>query len=72
MEENVLKLKKLNAAWMAAQEFDYCPSRKSLKKIKELYNVGITDEQLKDTLDDNQGCRPDEISNKISRLIMNL
>jgi len=72
MEENVLKLKKLNAAWMAAQEFDFCLSGEDFKKLTELYDVGITDEQLIEALDDNQGNRPDELANKISELIMNI
>lgn len=72
MEKKILELKKLNAALMAAQEWDYCPEPKKLKEVVELFDVGVSDKELKDALRDNSGRRSDEIVNSISDLIKEL
>ncbi len=72
MEEKVMKLKKLNAAYIAALEFDYCPDAKKAKKVSDLFDTGVTNSQLKDALDENQGNRADEIANRISDAIKEL
>ena len=72
MEENILKLKKLNAAYIAALEFDRCPESKKAKQVAELFETGVSDKELKESLSENQGRRPDEIASSISDLIVSL
>lgn len=72
MEAKILLLKKLNAAYQAALEFDYCPNSKKAKACKEIFNANISDKNLKDALDENQGMRSDEIADEMSQLIKNL
>lgn len=72
MRKEILNLKKLNAAYIAALEFDYCPEPKKSKDVTELFDVGISDKDLKIALADNQGRRPDEIASKMSDLIKEL
>lgn len=72
MDQNILKLKKLNAAYIAALEFDYCPDDKKAKKVAGLFDTGISDKELKEALSENQGRRPDEIAGEISRIIITL
>lgn len=72
MEKKILELKKLNAAYMAALEWDYCPEPKKLKEVVELFDVGISDKELKESLRDNNGRRPDEIASEMSDLIKGL
>ena len=69
MDNLTLKLKKLNCAYKAALEFDYCPEPSKIKKVKELFEPTISDKDLKDALLDNSGRRPDEIASEISDLI---
>jgi len=70
--ETILQLKKLNAAYIAAGEWDYCPGSKKYKKVTELYDVGIPDKELKEALSENEGRRPDEIVTSMSDLIKTL
>lgn len=72
MEEKILKLKLLNAAYIAALEFDYCPDSKKAKKVIELFETGVTDKQLKEALDEHQGRRPDELAGQMSDIIKSL
>lgn len=72
MEEKILKLKKLNAAYIAALEFDYCPDSKKSKKVSDLFETGVSNKDLKDALDENQGSRSDEIAGVMSDLIKEL
>lgn len=72
METKILELKKLNAAYNAALEFDYCPGAGKFKSVKELGEFGLKDTELKDALNENQGCRPDEIAGSISSVIESL
>lgn len=72
MVDKILELKKLNAAFIAAKEFDYCPDSKKANKVKRLHDTGVTDQQLKEALDEEQGRRPDEIAGSMSDLIKEL
>jgi len=72
MEEKILNLKKLNAAYIAALEFDYCPDGKKSKKVSDLFETGVSSKELKEALDENQGTRPDEIAGAMSDLIKRL
>jgi len=72
MDQKILDLKKLNAAYIAALEWDYCPEPTKLKKVKELFETGVSDKDLKEALSDNQGRRPDEIASSMSDLIKGL
>lgn len=72
MSTEILKLKKLNAAYIAALEWDYCPEPKKIKEVIELFDTGISDIELKEALLDNQGRRPDEIASEMSDLIKKL
>lgn len=70
--EAIVKLKKLNAAYIAALEFDYCPEAKKVKEVVELLDTGISVAELKKALGENQGRRPDEIAGEMSDLIKTL
>lgn len=70
--EEILKIKKLNAAYIAAIEYDRCPDSRETDNVLELYNVGITKEELQEALDENEGRRPDEIAREMSGLIKEL
>lgn len=72
MKEEIKKLKSLNAAYIAALEYDYCPDGKKVKDVMELFDTGISKDELKESLNENQGCRPDEIASSISDLIKSL
>jgi hypothetical protein len=72
MEEKILNLKKLNAAYIAAIEFDYCPDAKKAKKVSDLFETGVSTQHLKEALDENQGSRSDEIASQMSFLIKEL
>lgn len=72
MEPKILDLKKLNAAYIAAQEFDYCPDSDKSRDVVELFNTGVEENDLNDALNENQGRRPDEIMGSISNLILEL
>lgn len=72
MNEKILQLKKLNAAYIAALEYDYCPDDKKAKKVASMFKTGISIEDLTDALAINQGCRPDEIASEMSDLIKTL
>lgn len=72
MNETILQLKKLNAAYIAALEFDYCPNSKKAKKVSNLFDTGISHSDLLLALEENQGCRPDEIAGEMSQLIKTL
>jgi hypothetical protein len=69
MEDKILQLKKLNAAYIASLEWDYCPQPEELNKVIERLETGISKEQLGDALLENQGSRPDEIAGQMSELI---
>jgi hypothetical protein len=72
MEDKVLQLKKLNAAYIAALEWDYCPEPEKIKEVMKRFKTGISKEQLGDALLENQGSRPDEIAGQMSELIKTL
>ncbi len=69
MEQKILELKKLNAAYIAALEYDYCPDAKKASAVSKLFDTGVSKEILKEALDEYQGSRPDEIANQISDAI---
>jgi hypothetical protein len=72
MQEKILQLKKLNAAYIAALEYDYCPAAKKAKDVTDLFDTGVSDKELKEALTENQGRRPDEITSEMSDLIKTL
>jgi hypothetical protein len=72
MEENIFNLKKLNAAYIAALEFDRCPDSTKSEKLESLFDLGVAGKDLKKALQENQGRRPDEIAGEISDLIKTL
>lgn len=72
MKDKILQLKKLNAAYIAALEWDYCPEPKKAKKVKELFDVGISDKELKESLIVNQGSTPYQIADQMSDIIKSL
>lgn len=71
-EQKITNLKKLNAAYIAALEYDRCPDHGSTENIAEMFDTGITIEQLEEALGDNSGRRPDEIAGEMSDLIKTL
>lgn len=72
MSDKIKELKKLNAAYIAALEWDYCPEPTEAKKVKKLFKTGLSDEDLQEGLDENQGRRSDEIVLSMSELIKTL
>lgn len=72
MEQKIALLKKLNAAFIAAKEYDYCPEPVKYKQVAKLLDVGVSPQDLKESLTENQGRRPDEISDEISDIIKEL
>lgn len=72
MQDKILALKKLNAAYIAALEYDRCPDAGSTENIAEMFETGITSEELEEALGDNSGRRPDEIAGEMSDLIKEL
>jgi hypothetical protein len=72
MNEKILQLKKLNAAYMAALEYDRCPDAKKLQAVAELFDAGVEIKELKEALKENSGRRPDEIASSMSDLIKTL
>jgi len=69
MEQELLAIKKLNAAYVAALEYDRCPDSDEASDIHEDFETGVTLEELKLALEENQGRRPDEIAQEMSDLI---
>lgn len=72
MQEKILNLKKLNAAYIAALEYDRCPAEEESENVNELFETGFPDEELKEILNQNSGRRPDEIASEMSDLIKEL
>jgi len=72
MNEKILQLKKLNAAYIAALEYDYCPEGNKAEDVAENFETGLKGDDLINALDDNQGRRPDEIAGSMSDLIKQL
>ena len=72
MQDKILQLKKLNAAYIAAQEYDRCPSIGKTKAVADMFGPGITRQELREALTDNEGRRPDEIAGEMSDLIKTL
>lgn len=70
--EQITALKKLNAAYIAALEYDRCPDPKKAKNVDDIFETGVTMPELKEALADNQGRRPDEIASSMSNLIKTL
>jgi hypothetical protein len=71
-QETILRLKRLNAARIAALEYDYCPDAKKAKQVADMFETGVSMDELKKALTESSGCRPDEIANQISYLIKTL
>lgn len=72
-QQQILELKKLNAAYIASLEYDYCPEGKKATEVNDLFITGyISISLLKKALNENQGRRPDEISGSIYELIKSL
>ena len=67
-----IKLKELNAAYIASRESGYCPSPNEIDNVLRWYEVGTTKEYLLEVLESYQGSRTDEIANEISRTIIEL
>jgi len=72
MQEKILQLKKLNAAYIAALEYDYCPSEDEADNVAELFETGFTNEELKEILSEHKGRRPDVIAGEMSTIIKDL
>lgn len=72
MSEKILQLKKLNAAYIAALEYDRCPSIGKTKSVADMFSTGISRQQLSEALLENEGRRPDEIASSMSHLITEL
>lgn len=72
MEEKILQLKKLRAAYITSLEYDICPGSEKAGDAVELFDMGISAEEFCEALDDQQGSRPYEIADRISDLIKEL
>lgn len=72
MKDEILKLKMLNASYIAALEYDRCPSSEDADEVDGLFETGVSLEQLQDALEENSGRRPDEIASDMSYLIKQL
>jgi hypothetical protein len=72
MEDKISELKILNAAYIAALEYDYCPEPKEAKKVAKKFETGVSIDNLQRAFVDNQGRRPDEIASEMSDLIKSL
>jgi len=72
MNSTILELKKLNAAYIAALEYDYCPEPKEAKKVAKNFTTGISIDEIQRSFLDNQGRRPDEIASEMSDLIASM
>lgn len=72
MNDKILELKLLNAAYISALEYDYCPEPKEAKKVAKKYETGVSIDELQRSFLDNQGRRPDEIAGEMSDLIKEL
>ena len=68
----IKELKKLNGAYIAALEYDYCPEPKKAKEVSDMFETGLSLKELKEAFADNSGRRPDEIANEISEVIKGL
>lgn len=60
--EEIRKLKMLNAAYIAALEYDYCPDKNKATKVARNFKTGVSVSDLKEALSENSGRRPDEIA----------
>lgn len=72
MSDKILELKKLNAAYIAALEYDYCPQEDQADEVAGLFETGVSEKHLFESFIENQGRRPDEIASSISDLIKTL
>ncbi len=72
MEQTILELKKLNAAYIAALEYDYCPGSEKANAVAKLFDTGVSNKVLKEALDEHSGSRPDEIAMSMTDAIKNL
>jgi hypothetical protein len=72
MEKEIQELKRMNAAYLAALEFDYCPDSQKSKQIVDLFVTGISEKELKTALNRYQGYRPNEMALLMSKLIKKL
>ena len=72
MEQKILELKQLNAAYTAALEYDRCPGEEEAENVNELFDTGFTNEELKEILSEHKGRRPDEIAGEMSTIIKDL
>lgn len=71
-QEQITTLKKLNAAYIAALEYDRCPEAKKAKEVSGLFEMGVPLKDLREALLENSGRRPDEIAGEMSDLIKTL
>lgn len=69
MSNQILALKKLNAAYIAALEYDRCPDEEEAGNLAENFLTGVSEENLKKALSENSGRRPDEIASSMSEII---
>ena len=75
MSEDQLKtLKKLSIAYQSALEYDYCPESKKARAIKKdmIFAEKYSLSEIKESLDEFSGNRPDEIANEITSVIDSL
>lgn len=72
MMEKIKELKKLNAAYQAALEWDYCPDSDKVEEVMDVIGNHLSVEDLSVALEEAQGMRPDEIASSISQLINDL
>jgi hypothetical protein len=71
-ENKITKLKKLNAAYIASLEYDYCPDSDEAEEVAKLFDVAMSIQGLQEALEEHQGCRPDELARQMSDLIKEL
>lgn len=75
-EEVILKLKKLNAAYIASLEYDVVPEIEGPDGLEDIKHscpeFGISDEDLRSALKENQGSSPRNMIDEISDLIKEL
>lgn len=76
MNDQILKLKKLNAAYIASLEYDVVPEIEGPDGLEDIKNscpeFGVSDEELRSVLEEYQGSSPNNMIEEISDLIKEL